>query len=48
MKKFILTSLTLLAMALSLAPQIRQPFAGHASLATEYLLADGDTDADGG
>jgi hypothetical protein len=48
MKKLLVTGLAALAMALSLAPQSEQGAVTDTNPPVEYMLADGDSDTDGG
>ncbi|MEM6427875.1 MAG: hypothetical protein AAF708_01450 [Deinococcota bacterium] len=48
MKKLLVTGLAALAMAVSLAPQPEQGAITDTNPPIEYMLADGDTDTDGG
>ncbi|MEM7735415.1 MAG: hypothetical protein AAF267_06450 [Deinococcota bacterium] len=47
MKKLLVAGFTVLAMALSFAPQLRQTSVNNASLSIGHMLADGNSDTDG-
>ncbi|MEM7735411.1 MAG: hypothetical protein AAF267_06430 [Deinococcota bacterium] len=48
MKKVVIGSLAILAMALSLLPHVSQGVVADTSLQIEHLLADGNHDTGGG